>query len=161
MDPLDGSSDSTHAGGSAGGGGDYDVLPTLVLGERDKPSLVLRIDTSASSDGRSAMEWSVTPFRVSVFAPYWLINRTGHALHFATEGDVQSLLAAQVDKNAWQCDAPLAGQRAPPLMYSYGELGGGLYSRMRTCVRVDGSRWSKGISLDSPGTVGALEIPNR
>jgi hypothetical protein len=71
----------------------------------------------------------------------------------------------------------LAGHnRATTVMFSY-EVGSGastaatsgedgessvtsLFSSNRTCVRVDESRWSRPISFESPGTIGALEIPN-
>jgi hypothetical protein len=173
-------------------------MPTLRLTESSRPTLLLHIDAQRVCDTRSSTDWSVTPFKVTVFAQYWLVNRTSNLLRYANESSVRSMSPAEALDRSWVSEPALlrrnastsraanaaasddgvasaAQNRGTTVMFSY-DVGGADaaddaddigttarargFSSSRACVRIEESRWSRAVSFESPGTIGALEIPN-
>eukprot|EP00911_Craspedida_sp_UC1_P002454 UC1_evm1s1827 len=83
---------------------------------------------------------------VNVYAPYWLVNKTGILLHWRQKGDAD--------------DGPSEVTRAAgdqtPVLFSYPLKT--LLSGKKCSVRVGNSDWSSPVGLDAIGHVGVLSV---
>lgn len=93
-------------------------------------------------------------FKVSVFSPYLLLNKTGLPM------DIQSKAFLQSARNAagqgLQVD-PRDGGRALPYMYSYGSDD----QKNRSILKVGDSAWSKPQSFEALGSTFEVVFPDR
>ncbi|KAJ2823705.1 Vacuolar protein sorting-associated protein 13, partial [Coemansia sp. 'formosensis'] len=140
---------------------DEDEYPTdsdLVVSDSQGARLALRIHRTdiPGSGGRCR--------RISVYAPYVMVNRTGLRLLFSCKGlfKGRSDIAGQHISG----NMPLEPHQSPgferplpndarPLMFSFGSFD----LRNRALVRVPGSEWSKPLSFDALGSCAEVVIP--
>ncbi|PRP86239.1 vacuolar protein sorting-associated protein 13 family protein, partial [Planoprotostelium fungivorum] len=105
--------------------------------------------------------------RLMIYCKYWMINQTGLVVQYrsALEDPTPSLPSPSEEKFTELSDDPSdwynerrTSQLSHPLMFSYSSPH---MFESKTCIRVENSTWSKGITLDSPGMIGYLEISDR
>jgi vacuolar protein sorting-associated protein 13A/C len=78
---------------------------------------------------------------VTLYVPYWIINKTG-----------KLLTLQQSKEECYGCEA-LAEQSNEPMMFSYNKGG-----KHKAKLRLDGSNWSDPVVLDSVGDAGVVEL---
>ncbi|KAJ1733254.1 Vacuolar protein sorting-associated protein 13 [Coemansia biformis] len=88
--------------------------------------------------------------RVSVYAPYVLVNRTGLPLNYSSKGLLKAL-AAVAGQGGSRGDAPTGR----PLMFSFGAYD----LKNRALVRVGNGEWSRPLSFDALGSAAECAIP--
>ncbi|KAJ2809144.1 Vacuolar protein sorting-associated protein 13 [Coemansia guatemalensis] len=147
---------------------EYPVDDSIVVADRQGIRLGLklhRMDIPASG-GRCR--------RISVYAPYVMVNRSGLKLFYSSKGffkGVSAVAGQHVDANSpQQPSQQLASDSAPvpsgastasdtdsarPLMFSFGSYD----LKNRALVRVADSQWSRPLSFDALGSAAEVVIP--
>ncbi|KAJ2539905.1 Vacuolar protein sorting-associated protein 13 [Coemansia sp. RSA 1853] len=137
---------------------EYPVDDTITVADRQGIRLALklhRMDIS-SSGGRCR--------RVSIYAPYVMVNRSGLKLFYSSKGFFKGVSA--VAGQDLQRNAPLEAESAPvpasgsdtdarPVMFSFGSYD----LKNRALVRVADSEWSRPLSFDALGSAAEVIIP--
>ncbi|KAJ2823562.1 Vacuolar protein sorting-associated protein 13, partial [Coemansia furcata] len=142
---------------------DEDEYPTdsdLVVSDSQGARLALRIHRTdiPGSGGRCR--------RISVYAPYVMVNRTGLRLLFSCKGlfrgradiagqHISGNMPLEPHQSPGFARPPLLPDDARPLMFSFGSFD----LRNRALVRVPGSEWSKPLSFDALGSCAEVVIP--
>ena len=105
----------------------------------------------------------------SIFAKYWIINKTGLPVLYmqktlvssnqmaAGQSKIEQLSIKPLAKDPalWYDDA-LTNELAQPLMYSYNS--NDIFGN-KTSIKIAHSKWSKPVSLESVGTDGYVSVP--
>ncbi|KAJ2755700.1 Vacuolar protein sorting-associated protein 13, partial [Coemansia nantahalensis] len=89
--------------------------------------------------------------RISVFAPYVLVNRTGLPLNYSSKGLLKGVAAVAGQGHGHG----QGGGRGGPLMFSFG----GYDLKNRALVRVGDGEWSRPLSFDALGSAAECTIP--
>lgn len=135
-----------------------------VLDEHNRP-LTLHAQMNYSEDGI---------LKISIFCRYWMINRTGLKILYRSSiehfQNASEKIAAgqspfqyshysmlQKEPREWY-DPKQSKEFAKPFMFSYNSF---KLFESKTSIKIANSTWSKGISLESAGMVGFLEIPDQ
>ncbi|KAJ1897430.1 Vacuolar protein sorting-associated protein 13 [Kickxella alabastrina] len=125
---------------------DEDEYPTddeLVMTDRQGVKLGLRLHRMdiPRSGGQCR--------RISIYAPYVMVNRTGLRLFYSSKGFFKGRSAVAGQQGDGSSEAPnVGGQSSRPLMFSFGSYD----LRNRALVRVAGSEWSRPLSFDALGS---------
>ncbi|PGH18613.1 hypothetical protein AJ79_00392 [Helicocarpus griseus UAMH5409] len=92
-------------------------------------------------------------FKVSIFSPYLILNKTGLDLNLQSKSMFQSTKSAG---QAIRTDGRSGVRRALPYMYSYSTSD----RRNRSILRVEGSSWSKPQSFEAIGSMFEVILPS-
>eukprot|EP01114_Cavostelium_apophysatum_P004048 TRINITY_DN1418_c0_g1_i1.p1 TRINITY_DN1418_c0_g1~~TRINITY_DN1418_c0_g1_i1.p1 ORF type:complete len:3212 (-),score=1062.70 TRINITY_DN1418_c0_g1_i1:26-9661(-) len=114
-----------------------DLSEKITLRDEKKKTLVLRIDNRLEDGSR----------RVSIYAPFWIINKT----------DLKMLYRQSVMNNS--SDEPVFGEdvnNEKPVMFSYS--GTDAFNGGKLVVKTSDSKWSKPFSIDNAGTNGVVNM---
>ncbi|KAJ2739203.1 Vacuolar protein sorting-associated protein 13, partial [Coemansia sp. BCRC 34301] len=137
---------------------DEDEYPTdsdLMVSDRQGVRLALKMHRAdiPLSGGRCR--------RISIYAPYVMVNRTGLKLEYSSKGFFKGVttIAGQITASS---NTPLEQHESErtvvepnrPLMFSFGSFD----LRNRALVRVAGSEWSKPLSFDALGSAAEVVI---
>ncbi|KAJ2453795.1 Vacuolar protein sorting-associated protein 13 [Coemansia sp. RSA 2336] len=136
---------------------EYPVDDTITVIDRHDISLALRLhrmDVSGSG-GRCR--------RISIYAPYVMVNRSGLKLFYSSKGffkGVSAVAGQNLQQNAPRNTDNVAPSReanedAQPLMFSFGSYD----LKNRALVRVAGSEWSRPLSFDALGSAAEVVVP--
>ncbi|KAL2752446.1 hypothetical protein ACRALDRAFT_2112495 [Sodiomyces alcalophilus JCM 7366] len=122
----------------------------LVCKDEDNLSLTLMLHYFKLPDCGGA-------FRVTVFSPYVILNKTGLPVHIRAKSFMQSARPA-AGQSALVQEPPGGADRpkATPLMFSYGNDD----NRNRALLRIADSEWSKPQSFDAIGSSNEVVLPS-
>ncbi|KAJ2908725.1 Vacuolar protein sorting-associated protein 13, partial [Coemansia aciculifera] len=141
---------------------EYPVDSDLVVSDRMGVRLALKIHRMdiPSSGGRCR--------RISIYAPYVMVNRTGMKLAYSSKGFFKGVTAIAGQHSLVAGNSPLEpGEERQrqgsdsnesserPLMFSFGSFD----LRNRALVQVPGSEWSRPLSFDALGSASEVVIP--
>ncbi|KAF0534769.1 vacuolar protein sorting-associated protein 13 [Gigaspora margarita] len=122
---------------------DYQIDKTLTITHDESLGLKLRIHYFEIPDSGGA-------FKISIYSPYVMINKTGLDISFKSKSLFQSAKDAGIASSK-QKDQPVA-----PYMFSYDDDN----NQNRALLKVGDSDWSKPLSFEAVGTFLEVVIPS-
>ncbi|EEH20971.2 hypothetical protein PABG_03202 [Paracoccidioides brasiliensis Pb03] len=119
---------------------------------------ILRIQDDRGTELKLGLHYFTVPdsggaFKVSIFSPYLILNKTGLDLNLQSKSMFQSTKSAG---QAIRTDGRSGVRRALPYMYSYATSD----RRNRSILRVEGSSWSKPQSFEAIGSTFEVILPS-
>lgn len=87
----------------------------------------------------------------SIFAPFWMVNKTGRMLSYMSPQDSQNIIYHPVE------------YEQVPMMFSYASAKGLLFARnkRKACIRIDDSGWSDPFTLDTIEDAGKVSCTKK
>ncbi|OJD24059.1 hypothetical protein ACJ73_04583 [Blastomyces percursus] len=118
---------------------------------------ILTVQDDSGTELRLGLHYFTVPdsggaFKVSIFSPYLILNKTGLDLNLQSKSMFQSTKSAG---QAIRTDGRSGVRRALPYMYSYPTVD----RRNRSILRVEGSSWSKPQSFEAIGSTFEAILP--
>ncbi|KAJ1957836.1 Vacuolar protein sorting-associated protein 13, partial [Linderina pennispora] len=147
---------------------EYPVDNDVAMTDRDGLRLLLKLHRMdiPNSGGRCR--------RISIYAPYVMVNRTGLPLFFSSKSFFKGIMAVAGQNisgnrpqpaslasrllpstNDFTREQPPSSDSARPLMFSFGSYD----LRNRALVRAGNTEWSKPLSFDAIGSASEFSIP--
>ncbi len=93
-------------------------------------------------------------FRVAIYSPYVILNKTGLEISIKSKSVLQQARTA-AGQEAWADDNQRPGRKALPLMFSYPNDD----RQNRAILKVSDSGWSKPQSFDAIGSAVEVVLP--